>query len=59
MNSDTSKTPRDLEEIDENLRKAYAALLNEDLPDRFAVLLDQLRSGEVAEKDAGEEGQGV
>ena len=31
------------EEIDENLRKAYAGLLNEDLPHRFHELLQKLR----------------
>jgi hypothetical protein len=34
-------------QIDENLRRIYAAKLNEEIPDRFEELLRQLR-----EKDA-------
>ncbi|MDP3197416.1 NepR family anti-sigma factor [Tabrizicola sp.] len=31
-------------QIDENLKRVYAATLNEELPDRFRDLLDQLKS---------------
>jgi hypothetical protein len=34
--------------IDENLRKVYESVLQEDVPDRFAKLLDQLKAGEDA-----------
>jgi hypothetical protein len=32
------------EQIDENLRRVYTATLNEELPDRFRDLLEQLKS---------------
>ena len=32
--------------IDENLRKIYHEILDEDVPDRFKQLLDQLRKKE-------------
>ncbi len=31
------------EQIDENLRRVYTATLNEELPDRFRDLLEQLK----------------
>ena len=31
------------EQIDENLKRVYAAALNEELPDRFRDLLEQLK----------------
>jgi len=34
------------EQIDENLKRVYAAALNEELPDRFRDLLAQLKSRE-------------
>lgn len=34
-------------EIDENLKRVYSATLNEDVPDRFAQLLAQLRDKEA------------
>ena len=49
-------SPKSLEQVDENLRKAYEELLNEALPERFTDLLDQLRKGEIAaEHGSGEE----
>ena len=39
----TSSIERD---IDENLRKVYRRMVEEDLPDRFKDLLDQLRQSE-------------
>lgn len=32
------------EQIDENLRRVYTATLNEELPDRFRDLLEQLKT---------------
>jgi hypothetical protein len=32
------------EQIDENLRRVYTATLNEELPDRFRDLLEQLKA---------------
>lgn len=45
----TTKKSRTLfyAEIDANLRKAYQETLNEELPDRFKNLIEQLRAGEV------------
>jgi hypothetical protein len=39
--------------IDTNLRKVYESVLQEDVPDRFAKLLDQLRSGEPSAASEG------
>lgn len=36
-------------QIDENLKKVYQAALDDEVPDRFKVLLDQLRSKETPE----------
>lgn len=33
-------------DIDENLRKAYRRMVDEEVPDRFRNLLDQLRQDE-------------
>ena len=33
-------------EIDENLKRAFSAVADEPLPDRFTSLLDQLRASE-------------
>ncbi len=33
-------------QIDQNLKRVYTAALNEELPDRFKELLDQLRSAD-------------
>ena len=35
-------------QIDENLRRVYAAALNEEVPDRFKQLLEQLKAGDKA-----------
>ncbi|HEY6917831.1 MAG TPA: NepR family anti-sigma factor [Tabrizicola sp.] len=32
------------EQIDENLRRVYTATLNEEMPDRFRDLLEQLKA---------------
>lgn len=45
-------------QIDENLKRVYSAALNEELPDRFRELLDQLRSaGSRDGKEPGDDAQ--
>jgi len=44
--SDPPKRQAIRDQIDENLKRVYAAALNEELPDRFRDLLAQLKSGE-------------
>lgn len=39
-------------QIDENLKLVYSAALNEQLPDRFRELLDQLKAKDVNGKDS-------
>lgn len=39
------------EQIDENLKRVYAAALNEELPDRFRDLLVQLKAREGSGSD--------
>lgn len=39
--------------IDDNLKRVYEDLLQEDLPDRFKSLLDQLRGKEAGEPARG------
>ncbi len=36
-------SPDVFHEIDENLRRAYQEMLNEDLPERFILLIPRLR----------------
>lgn len=43
-------------EIDSNLRKVYEDVLNEEVPDRFKELLNQLRSEDGAVGDTRGEG---
>lgn len=45
--SDDSKKTRIKAQIDENLRRVYEEALNEEVPDRFKVLLEQLRQKEA------------
>lgn len=40
-------SPTVAREIDENLKRVYSATLNEEVPDRFAQLLAQLRDKEA------------
>ena len=47
--------PNSLEDVDENLRRAYKELLNEALPPRFADLLDQLRNGVQPDKQLSDQ----
>jgi hypothetical protein len=49
MSSKMNETPGEgrqaiREQIDENLKRVYAAALNEELPDRFRELLAQLKA---------------
>ena len=41
------ENPKVTREIDENLKRVYAATLNETVPERFAQLLAQLREKEA------------
>lgn len=43
------------DEIDTNLRRVYEQVLNEELPDRFANLLDRLKKGEHPEASGNAE----
>jgi hypothetical protein len=40
--------------IDDNLRKVYDSVLQEEVPDRFSKLLEQLRSGETRTSEESE-----
>ena len=40
--------------IDDNLKRVYQDMLNEDVPDRFLTLLDQLKEQERTGADASE-----
>ncbi len=42
------------EQIDENLKRVYAAALNEELPDRFRDLLAQLKAKGESGSDGAE-----
>lgn len=59
MSKDRPQKQEDLNEIDENLRRAYKDLLNEPPPDRFATLLDQLRKGEITKAQQDDEENGA
>lgn len=58
MTENASK-PNPSDEIDKNLRLVYESILNEELPDRFSKLLQELEAGKVeprngADLDKGE-----
>lgn len=42
------------DQIDRNLKRAFQELATEPLPDRFTVLLDQLRKADLQKKDMRE-----
>ena len=46
MSKDERGDPTD-DHIDQNLKKVYEEVLNEELPDRFKDLLAKLKSGET------------
>lgn len=41
--ADTKPTPKLQQQIDQNLKRVYEEALKEELPDRFKLLLEQLR----------------
>ena len=41
--------------IDANLKRVYESVLHEDVPDRFAQLLDQLKAGGPVATDAADD----
>jgi hypothetical protein len=43
-------SPHTFEEVDESLRRAYVLLLNEELPERFITLIEELRA--ITSEDA-------
>ena len=47
----------DPDRIDDVVRRAYEGFLNEELPDRFIVLLEKLRNGELPEDEPPTEEQ--
>ena len=50
--------PKISREIDANLRKVYENVLNEEVPDRFKELLNQLRAEKVPPLDVTKGGSG-
>ena len=44
--ADAKPTPKLQQQIDQNLKRVYEEALKEELPDRFKVLLEQLRQKE-------------
>jgi len=46
-------------EIDENLKKAYEELMSEELPDRFKVLIQQLRTDTRGKDDTPKDEEGA
>ncbi len=42
---------KDFDRIDDIVRRAYEGFLNEELPDRFIVLLEKLRNDELPENE--------
>lgn len=45
----------EFDRIDDIVRRAYEGFLNEELPDRFTVLLEKLRNGEFPEGEPSSE----
>lgn len=37
-------SPHTFEEVDESLRRAYTLLLNDELPEQFVTLIEELRA---------------
>jgi len=50
-------TTRKYQQVDDNLRRVYKQMLDEELPDRFRDLLSQLRDRESSSGDDGKEPQ--
>lgn len=53
MASDSDKSKRD-EEIDANLKRVFQEQLEEDIPERFKALLDQLKSKDQSQGSSNE-----
>lgn len=53
MTQNGGSTKRDEDAIDANLRRVYDDILNQEVPDRFRSLLDQLRAQDNNPKDGG------
>lgn len=47
----------DFDRIDDIVRRAYEGFLNEELPERFTVLLEKLKKGELPQNAAPPEEQ--
>ncbi|MEL6690343.1 MAG: NepR family anti-sigma factor [Pseudomonadota bacterium] len=47
--TDDQQSDKAQADIDRSLLRAYHEVINEDLPDRFKVLLERLKQGEVPE----------
>ncbi|SMY10284.1 NepR family anti-sigma factor [Flavimaricola marinus] len=46
-----NKSPRGSDTIDANLKRVYQDVLDEEVPDRFLALLDQLKAQDAAKSD--------
>lgn len=46
--ADAKPTRKLQQQIDQNLKRVYEEALNEEVPDRFKVLLEQLRQKEAS-----------
>ena len=57
MSDERGPSPRVARAIDENLRRVYDDAANEEIPDRFLNLLDQLKRGDVPGQDAGDKSE--
>ncbi|MCH2078593.1 MAG: regulator [Rhodobacteraceae bacterium] len=53
--TDDQQSDKAQADIDRSLLRAYDEMINEDLPDRFKVLLEMLRSGEAIVADNEDE----
>lgn len=56
--SDKKDRPALRNTIEENLRKVYQEMMDEEVPDRFKQLLAQLKNAQAAPAD-GDDGEGV
>ncbi|SEL36513.1 hypothetical protein LVO79_07790 [Roseivivax marinus] len=52
--ADSRNNTKQAQVIDENLKRVYQDMLNEDVPDRFLDLLSQLKAQDSDEGDEGE-----
>lgn len=48
-------SPKDIDPVDDIVRRAYEGFLNEELPDRFVTLLERLRRGEPPDSPDGDQ----